>query len=94
MISYEDNTIEFRRICKEVRNLRALPTNDELLQLYGLYKQATIGNNETSEPWSINIKAKAKWTAWKSYEGTDKETARSDYITLVNNLKERIGVTQ
>ncbi len=36
-------------------------SNDQKLQFYGLYKQSTIGDVNTSQPWAINMVAKAKW---------------------------------
>lgn len=36
-------------------------SNDQKLQFYGLYKQSTIGDVNTPQPWSINMVAKAKW---------------------------------
>ena len=30
-------------------------TNDELLQVYGLYKQATVGDNNTDKPSFIKM---------------------------------------
>jgi hypothetical protein len=38
----------FDKAAAEVKNLPQRPTNDELLLLYGLYKQATVGDNNTS----------------------------------------------
>ncbi|MEP2346514.1 MAG: acyl-CoA-binding protein, partial [Algoriphagus sp.] len=40
------------------------PTNEELLKLYGLYKQATEGDNETERPGGFDFKAAAKYNAW------------------------------
>uniref|UniRef100_A0A914S4P1 ACB domain-containing protein n=1 Tax=Parascaris equorum TaxID=6256 RepID=A0A914S4P1_PAREQ len=41
------------------------PSNDELLELYGLYKQATVGDNISTKPW-LDLKGRAKWDAWES----------------------------
>jgi diazepam-binding inhibitor (GABA receptor modulating acyl-CoA-binding protein) len=30
-------------------------TNDELLTVYGLYKQATVGDNTTAKPWAVQM---------------------------------------
>jgi hypothetical protein len=38
----------FEKAATEVKSLPQRPTNDELLLLYGLYKQATVGDNNTS----------------------------------------------
>lgn len=35
---------EFVQIAEDVKNLKTRPTDQELLDLYGLYKQATVGD--------------------------------------------------
>lgn len=37
------------------------PSQDELLEFYSLFKQATEGPNKTKKPSRINMVAKAKW---------------------------------
>ena len=44
-----------------VKGLNKKPDNDTLLELYSLYKQATIGNINTAQPWTIQLEASAKW---------------------------------
>lgn len=40
---------EFEKAAKEVNELKNKPSNDELLKLYGLYKQATVGDVNTGK---------------------------------------------
>lgn len=37
----------FNKAAEDVKNLKEQPDNDDLLQLYGLYKQATVGDVNT-----------------------------------------------
>uniref|UniRef100_A0A8C4S6D3 Acyl-CoA-binding protein n=1 Tax=Erpetoichthys calabaricus TaxID=27687 RepID=A0A8C4S6D3_ERPCA len=60
---------EFDRAAKEVKNLKAQPTDQEMLDVYGLYKQATVGDVNTARPGMLDFKGKAKWDAWKALEG-------------------------
>lgn len=47
---------EFEKAAKEVNELKNKPSNDELLKLYGLYKQATVGDVNTGKsPQDIYI---------------------------------------
>eukprot|EP00028_Trichosphaerium_sp_Am-I-7-wt_P005778 CAMPEP_0168530472 /NCGR_PEP_ID=MMETSP0405-20121227/14698_1 /TAXON_ID=498012 /ORGANISM="Trichosphaerium sp, Strain Am-I-7 wt" /LENGTH=93 /DNA_ID=CAMNT_0008554741 /DNA_START=8 /DNA_END=289 /DNA_ORIENTATION=+ len=62
------------------------PTNEELLQLYGLYKQATVGDNSAASPWSIQLEAKAKWDAWESRKGMSKDDAMEKYVGVVADI--------
>jgi len=43
---------EFRVAAEEVKRLNQKPSNEDLLRLYGLYKQATEGDCNTSKPRS------------------------------------------
>lgn len=69
-----------------VSNLPTKPTDDELLQLYGLYKQATIGDNTTTKPGVFDFKGKYKWEAWDKLKGLSQEEAEQKYIALVDEL--------
>jgi acyl-CoA-binding protein len=62
------------------------PGNDELLKLYGLYKQATEGDNEGERPGGFDFKAAAKYNSWLNFKGKTKEEATQLYLELVNEL--------
>lgn len=57
-----------------------------MLQLYGLYKQATQGMCNISKPGIFNYTARQKWEAWNALGITSLDDAKSQYIELVNNL--------
>jgi len=77
----------FETAAAEVKTFKTRPSNDELLALYGLYKQAIEGDNTTAQPWSINFEAAAKWNAWTKNKGMSKEDAQKHYVELVAQLK-------
>lgn len=60
-----------------------------LTQLYGLYKQATVGDNNTDRPGAFNFKAKYKWDSWDKLKGKSQEEAEQEYIALVQQLSEK-----
>ncbi|KAF7384863.1 acyl-CoA-binding protein [Vespula maculifrons] len=72
-----------------VKALTKRPTDEELLELYALYKQATIGDCDTPKPGIFDLKGKAKWEAWKSKKGNSKEAAKEAYIKHVGELMEK-----
>lgn len=39
------------------------------LELYGLFKQGTVGDVDTSRPGLFDLKGKAKWDAWNKQKG-------------------------
>ena len=62
------------------------PNNEELLKLYGLYKQATEGDIETERPGGFDFKAAAKYNSWLAFKGKSKAEATELYLELVNQL--------
>nr|CAD7407381.1 unnamed protein product [Timema cristinae] len=40
---------KFNKAAEDVKNLTKRPSDGELLELYSLFKQATVGDNETRE---------------------------------------------
>jgi diazepam-binding inhibitor (GABA receptor modulating acyl-CoA-binding protein) len=62
--------------------LKTKPTNEQLLTLYGTFKQATLGDMpaSTKEPFKLQIEAHGKYKAWLSRKGMSKEAAMSKYI--------------
>ncbi len=62
------------------------PSNEDLLKLYGLYKQATEGDNLGERPGGFDFKAAAKYNSWLSLKGKSKEAATQEYIALVDQL--------
>lgn len=83
--------MNFEEACKKIHTLPQKPTNSELLDLYGLYKQSKFGdiNEELSMFDMVNLKKKIKWESWKGYEGYTQEIAKILYVKLVNNLLEK-----
>ncbi|WP_297338223.1 acyl-CoA-binding protein [Algoriphagus sp.] len=62
------------------------PGNEDLLKLYGLYKQATAGDNTEERPGGFDFKAAAKHNSWLKFKGKSKEEAEAMYISLVEQL--------
>ncbi|CAH2355387.1 acyl-CoA-binding protein [[Candida] railenensis] len=77
---------EFTDKANAVQALTKRPSDDELLKLYGLFKQTTIGDNETSKPGMFDLKGKYKWQAWADLKGTSQEDAETQYIELADEL--------
>ncbi|KAM3456092.1 hypothetical protein MY3296_001961 [Beauveria thailandica] len=84
----------FKKAAEDSKKLIAKPSNDELLELYGLYK---VGNAEdissAPAPGMFDMKGKAKKNAWQKVvdEGISAETAQERYVALVEQLKAKHG---
>ncbi len=80
------NLQEFENAVKMSQTLKEKPSNDILLQLYGLYKQTTEGDVTGERPGGFDFKGAAKFDAWSKLKGKSKEDAANEYIALVNEL--------
>lgn len=69
--------------------LSVKPSNEALLQLYSLYKQATIGDatEEEAPANPFDFVAKAKYSSWTEQKGKSTEVAMKEYVELVEKLK-------
>ena len=76
---------------ERVKQLTKRPSNAELLDLYGLYKQATEGDAKGSRPGMLDMKGRAKFDAWTSRKGTAQADARARYVALVDDLVKKLG---
>lgn len=79
-------TNDFNKAILDIKTLKKTPSDVILLELYGYYKQATIGNNTLPEPSFFNFKEKSKWNAWYKLKNMKTDTAKIKYIKLVAKL--------
>ncbi|XP_073438031.1 acyl-CoA-binding domain-containing protein 7 isoform X3 [Dendrobates tinctorius] len=91
-LALRNRTADFDKAAEDVKNLKTKPTDDELKELYGLYKQATVGDINIDCPGMLDLKGKAKWEAWNSKKGLSKEDAMSAYVSKANELIEKYGM--
>jgi carboxylesterase len=80
---------DFTSAQARVRSLPRTPSNDDLLALYGLYKQATVGDVSGPRPGMLDFRGRAKYDAWTARKGMAKEQAMQSYVVLVGKLVER-----
>ena len=79
---------QFEEAVTNSKMLSEKPSNEILLKLYSLYKQATTGDVNTDPPTNpFDFVNKAKHDAWAGLKGNSKETAMQEYVDLVNKLK-------
>ncbi|XP_004408200.1 PREDICTED: acyl-CoA-binding domain-containing protein 7-like [Odobenus rosmarus divergens] len=83
---------DFDRIAEDVRKLKTRLDDEELNELYGLYKQSVFGDINIECPGMLDLKGKAKWEAWNLQKGRLKEDAPSAYISKAKELVEKYGI--
>jgi len=82
---------QFKDAKGRVEKLKERPSNEQLLDLYGLYKQATEGDVSGSRPGFLDLKGRAKFDAWAGRKGTSKDDAMKKYVALVGKLVADLG---
>lgn len=80
---------DFNSAVSQSKELTKRPTNEELLELYSLFKQGSEGDVTGDRPGGFDFKAIAKYDAWASRKGLSKEDAMQQYIDLMKKLKEQ-----
>ena len=80
---------QFESAAARSKGFTRRPSNEELLQLYALYKQATEGNVSGERPGGFDFKSIAKYDAWEELKDKSKDQAMQEYITLVDDLEQR-----
>eukprot|EP00831_Metopus_contortus_P031222 TRINITY_DN254_c0_g1_i9.p3 TRINITY_DN254_c0_g1~~TRINITY_DN254_c0_g1_i9.p3 ORF type:complete len:112 (-),score=26.03 TRINITY_DN254_c0_g1_i9:27-362(-) len=66
---------------KDIEKLK----DEQRLEIYGLFKQATVGDVNTPEPGMFKMTEKAKWGAWKKNQGMSKEDAMTKYVEVAKS---------
>ncbi|MCM3565026.1 MAG: acyl-CoA-binding protein [Hydrogenophaga sp.] len=81
-----DLKARFEAAVANSKKLAERPDNSTLLKIYGLYKQATAGDNSEKKPGFGDMVGRAKWDAWNGFKGTSSDDAMQQYIDLIESL--------
>lgn len=76
----------FETAAADVKSLPNEPGTAELLELYALYKQATVGDVSGPRPSAFDVRARAKHDAWAKAKGLPADEAMRRYAALVARL--------
>ena len=77
----------FQQAQANVKTLTTRPSNEQLLTLYALFKQASVGEaSAAKKPGRFDLVGKAKYDAWSRLAGTPADQAKERYIATVDEL--------
>ncbi|KAM7347765.1 acyl-CoA-binding domain-containing protein anorexia [Cochliomyia hominivorax] len=76
----------FTKATQQIQRTHDKLLPNDLLELYGLYKQATVGKCNTSKPGMFSMQARAKWNAWNDLADMPSDKAKQLYIEKVKEL--------
>jgi acyl-CoA-binding protein len=77
---------DFEAAQARVKTLASRPSNDDLLELYSYFKQATEGDVSGKRPGMLDLKGRAKFDAWASRKGASRDDAMKAYVATVARL--------
>lgn len=77
--------MSFEEAVAYVKNSKHNPniTDDDRLEFYKYYKQATLGDCTDPMPSMFAFSDRAKWQAWNSVKGMSQDEARAMYVQMV-----------
>lgn len=64
---------------------------EQQMMLYGLFKQASVGENTSPEPGQENLVDYYKWQAWTSFKGFPQSDAARAYVYFVNQFESSLA---
>ncbi len=77
---------ELEAAVKRVNALSSAPGTSDMLELYALYKQGSVGDVSSARPGMFDVRGRAKWDAWNGKKGMSPESARAAYVALSKRL--------
>ncbi|KAG6974315.1 hypothetical protein JG688_00003127 [Phytophthora aleatoria] len=83
----------FERAAAELKAANVAVSDAHKLQLYGLFKQATVGDCNAAAPSAFRPVERAKWSSWHKLNGTSQQDAKRRYVQLVKTLLPSFRVT-
>lgn len=83
----DDLVKKFEAAAVAAKKLERRPSNDDMLQMYALYKQATVGDVSGERPGGFDFVGAAKFDAWTGLKGVSKQDAMQRYIDKIEALQ-------
>ncbi len=77
---------QFQEAAERSKSMARRPSNEELLEMYALFKQGSEGDVNGDRPTGFDFKGIAKYDAWATKKGIAREEAMSQYVALVDKL--------
>jgi len=87
--TFKEAEENFKFAAEQVSNSGGKATNDDKLKFYALYKQATVGPCNTSQPWKVDVTNRAKWDEWNDLGKMSKEDAMVKYCDYYMNVSKK-----
>ena len=77
---------DFAAAQQRAQQLSKRPSDGVLLELYGLFKQATTGDATGKRPGMLDVRGRRKYDAWATRRGMGADAAKQAYVDRVDRL--------
>jgi len=78
---------DFDTVAQQLRDKKPDLSNEQKQEVYGLFKQGSIGDNTVDKPGLMSgFEARGKWDAWESKKGMSQDDAKQAYVDFVTPL--------
>jgi acyl-CoA-binding protein len=78
--------VAFTKAADHLRKITNKLNNNQLLDLYGLFKQGTEGKCNIPKPGWLDGRNRKKWEAWRVHGDMPQEEAKQKYVDLLQKL--------
>lgn len=83
---------DFKQAVDDISNkVKKTMSDEELKEIYALFKQGSIGDVNTDRPGMLDFKGKAKWDAWSGKKGMTQDKAKEEYVAFAKSMMEKHG---
>lgn len=86
--------ISFNKAADHLKKITSKLNNNQLLELYGYFKQGLEGQCSVSRPSWIDGRGRRKWDAWKALGDMSKEEAKERYVQLMQKFEPEYESTE
>ena len=78
---------DFDACAQKLREAKPELSNDQKQEVYGLFKQGSLGDNTVDKPGLMSgFEARGKWDAWEAKKGMSQDDAKQAYVAFVTPL--------
>ncbi len=77
----------FAHAQRRAKSMVKRPSNQDLLDLYSLFKQGSVGDVTGKRPRLLDVKGRAMYDAWSRHRGMPMKEAQREYVALVDRLR-------
>ena len=77
---------DFDDVAQKLKDAKPDVNKPEMVKVYGLFKQAKMGDCNIEKPGMMDPAGQAKWEAWTAQKGKTSDEAKEEYVEVVKGF--------